>query len=189
MEEKSLKHVVVSRPSDSATLAAQSFGMEKRSKQDEYMDSYKEVMAKLATNGVIGAYAELRESTPTIWGTWYSYCDHNLLAYSVLADESYPERNAYDFLKKLSRECYSVNPGLQDSHNTMQRIEIASIIDELDSNYNREGGGDKVSQAQNQVELARRQMQNNIEGMVDQLGQVEDVDGKAKDIADGGKDF
>ena len=32
-------------------------------------------------------------------------------------------------------------------------------------------------------------MQRNIEGMVDQLGQVEEVDTKARDIADGGKDF
>ena len=189
MEERSLKHVVISRPSDSATLAAESFGREKRSKQDEYMDSYKEVMAKLATNGVIGAYAELRESTPTIWGTWYSYCDHNLISYSVLADESYSERNAYDFLKKLSRECYAVNPELQDNHSTIQRVEIASIVETLDDDYNRSGGGDKVSQAQNQVEQERSQMQRNIEGMVDQLGQVEEVDTKARDIADGGKDF
>ena len=34
------------------------------------------------TLGQSSPYPDLRDETETIYGTWYTYCDHNVLSYS-----------------------------------------------------------------------------------------------------------
>ena len=35
------------------------------------------------------AYPDLREVTESIYGTWFTYCDANLFAYSILTDNEF----------------------------------------------------------------------------------------------------
>lgn len=85
-------------------------------------------------------YPDLRDDSETIYGMWYTYCDHNLLSYSgtfekinnlVLTNNSYKKNVAYDLLKKLSRSIYESNPQLQDNYKSVPAIDIKEVVDKV----------------------------------------------------------
>mmetsp|Transcript_32348 Transcript_32348/g.28641 ORF Transcript_32348/g.28641 Transcript_32348/m.28641 type:complete len:88 (+) Transcript_32348:13-276(+) len=86
MTDSNIKFVVVGRPSDQSVLGAEAPDSIKKTIKQEYIDSAQEM---LNTLGNSSPYPELRDETETIYGTWYTYCDHNTLSYLVLTNNLY----------------------------------------------------------------------------------------------------
>lgn len=77
--------------------------------------------------------------TDSIYGTWYTLCDQNVIAYSgnkllsiknndgliyfiVLTDTTYKSNAAYSFLKELSKEVYKEVPQFKEEYETMPNL-------------------------------------------------------------------
>ena len=115
-DSNQIKYVVVGRPLDGVILASQSLQSLKKAVEKEYTEEAQKEVAKI---GQMSPYPDLREQNETIFGTWFTYCDHNLLSYSVLCGDSYSQATAQDFLRKLSRQCYESNPDLNEAYSTI----------------------------------------------------------------------
>ena len=99
-DSNQIKFVVVGRPLDGSVLAHQSFGSIRKVQEKEYLEDAIKEIQKI---GELGPYPDLREQNESIFGMWYTYCDHNKLSYSALCGEEYTQATAQDFLRKFSR--------------------------------------------------------------------------------------
>ena len=85
-DSNQIKYVVVARPLEGTILANQSLSSLKKAVEKEYIEEAQKEVNKI---GAMSPYPDLRETNETIFGTWFTYCDHNLLCYSVLCGDSY----------------------------------------------------------------------------------------------------
>ena len=91
--ETNIKFVMVSRTADGSLLEAVSpHRNTTKTMVDEYRRSGQEVLASICR---ANAEADLRDESETIYGVWYTYCDENLIAHSVLTSINYKRPVAY----------------------------------------------------------------------------------------------
>ena len=143
------------------------------------MQSAQELLDAL---GHSSPYPDLRDDSETIYGSWFTYCDHNILSYSgilksinnlVLTNNSYKKNVAYDLLKKISKGIYESNPHLQDNYKTVPAIDIKEVVDRICGEYQNPRNLDKVGMAQQEVDKAKTIMQKNVEGMIKNIQDAE----------------
>ena len=110
---------------------------------DEYRRSGQEVLGTICRS----AEADLRDESETIYGVWYTFCDDNLIAHSVLTSINYKRPVAYQFLKELSRELYNENPAFRADPQRVNQIEARHVIERLASTYGDLASVDKLTAA------------------------------------------
>ena len=128
MTDSHIKFVVIGRPSDTKILGAEAPTSIKKTLKKEYTESAQDILDQL---GQSSPYPDLRDDQETIYGSWYTYCDHNILSYSVLTSNSYKKTIAYDLLRKLSKNLYETYPEMQDKYSEVPILDIKEIVENV----------------------------------------------------------
>ena len=149
MSENHIKYVVVGRPLDAKILGGEAPYSIKKTLKMEYTESVQEILDQI---GQQSAYPDLRDDQETIYGAWYSYCDHNCLSYHVLTSNTYKKNIAFDLLRKLSKKLYEAYPEMQSKYSEVPILDIKDLVDDVCMDYENPRNLDKLSQAQQEVQ-------------------------------------
>ena len=142
--ETNIKFVMIARTADGSLIEAISPNRNTtKTMVDEYRRSGQEVLGTICRS----AEADLRDESETIYGVWYTFCDDNLIAHSVLTSINYKRPVAYQFLKELSRELYNENPAFRADPQRVNQIEARHVIERLASTYGDLASVDKLTAA------------------------------------------
>ena len=185
--DTNIKYVMVVRINDNSVLESTTpHRNTTKTMVDEYRRSGEEVIANISR---ANAYADLRDESETIYGVWYTFCDENLIAYSVLTNINYKKSIAYQFLKELAREIYNENPAFRADPQVVNKLEAQHAIERLAGTYSDMASVDKLTAAQEKVNEVRIAMQDNVQKMIHNIGDAEDLDRKSQNIVQSAQDF
>ena len=144
--------MAISRVRDAHILVSVAPEKTKKVYQDEYLKEAKDIAGNLSSSS---AYPDLRDVTESMYGTWYTTCDRNLIAYSLLAENDLKSMKAYQIIKEMQNESYRECPKLTQQPDSISNInEVKDALQIIITNHNNNQGGksDALSKAQEQVE-------------------------------------
>eukprot|EP00347_Sterkiella_histriomuscorum_P007309 403349448 len=186
-----IKFISIARVSDATVLLQ----IKQQQIKNVYADEFKKEAQNIANSlRDSTAYPDLREMSESMYGNFYTTCDKNMIAYSVLTDSDFRSNNAYQLLKECINEVYSQYSDVDvDSVSNLNRCRdsISNLI-----NGNLQGSGiseikknDKLSKAQDVVSQATKAMQDNVRNMISNQKDVTDLEDKSNNIKNTAFDF
>ena len=175
-----LKYVTIARVRDGSILLAFPTEKTKKAFAEEYRVEVQEIINSLKGSQV---YPDLRESSETIQGTWYTLIDQNLLSYSVLVDNEFRTITAYQFLRELSKETYKELPRLSNDYDHISNLsQCKEALTRFANSYSDPRKADKLAHAQSKVDQVRLVMQKNVQDLIANQEDIHDMESKSDNI-------